>query len=64
MASGWDTVSRSMPESFVRLCLTTAVTGVSTAVLGWLIVLDSHERGYMTDRVKMLLHRLGIYVVA
>ena len=51
-------VSCSMPESFVRLCLTTAATGVSTAVLGWLIVFDSHERGYMMDRMKMLLHRI------
>ena len=48
-------VSHSMPESFFRLCLTTAATGISTGLFGWFVVLDSHERWYMVDRLKRLL---------
>ena len=54
-------VSRSMPESFVRLCVTTAVTGVSTAAFGWTVVLDSQERGYIFDRMKCLVRRYGAW---
>lgn len=52
-------VSRSMSESFIRLCITTAVTGVSTAVFGWGMVLDAQERGYIFDRMKSLVCRYG-----
>jgi O-antigen/teichoic acid export membrane protein len=56
-AAGWG-VMWIVDAGFFRLCLTTAVTSVVTAAIGWLWLLNSAERLFVRESIKKMGARL------
>ena len=56
-AAGWG-VMRIVDAGFFRLCLTTAVTSVVTATIGWLWLLNGAERLFVHEIIKKMRARL------
>jgi O-antigen/teichoic acid export membrane protein len=45
-------------EGFIRLLVTTFTTGLISLILGWFLVLQTHERIFVKDMIKKVMKRL------
>jgi O-antigen/teichoic acid export membrane protein len=58
-AAGWG-VMQVVDAGFLRLCLTTGITGVVTLVIGWLWLLNRAERSFIVEMIKKTATRLSL----
>jgi O-antigen/teichoic acid export membrane protein len=51
---------QAVPPGFLRLCLTTAACGTTTAVMGWFVLLNAAERAFAAGLISKVWHGLVV----